>query len=785
MTDTLTPAHTALLARTELFAHLDRIALARLAACTEPLTFAIDETVCHEGDPADGLYVVVRGSFGIFAADSDTGRDGRIGAFGPGEVFGEMALLADDARAATIRAETGGEVLRLERQRFTDLLKAEPSIGLAVAITLARRLRDRDRLQLDDQAATAGRVDAVLSMLSPTRRQQVLEASVLKTTHSAALRSLFGLDADEVAAVLTTLSSVPGQSSAAVQAELRGRLARSVGAGGLERVAETAAQRLAGSGHLDDALAILDENGLAESFASTVGQLLRSESALPAERSDYWVARLTDDQASRDPDLALARAQYLARLGHKTTTSLLGRLSRRWRAAAAVAAAATCVALVALTDASDPIRSFALLLTAAVILWIADIAPPSAVGLGLVAAWILSGIATPTTAIGGFASLDWLFVLGVFGISAAVARSGLLFRVGLLVVRRLPDGLFWQAGSLLLTGVLLTPLLPTAMGRAAITEPLALAVADSLRLRDRHPAAAVLGLAAWIGAGPLRFLFLNGSSTCLLAWGLLPAASRARFDLITWLVAALPLALVASIGGLLMLFVVLRPEPTVAARRGQLDVQLTVLGPPTRHELAMMAVLLLTVAGWLAAPTLHLNVGLVAILGWLGAVATGNFDRRSVRTLDWDYLIFYGVALSLVRLGAAIGLDRLVSDAIGPLLTNNGPNALEMVLGVALVSTLVCLLLGPDQTVLLLGLTLIPTAGAMGVDPWVVVITILATTGLWLVPSQMPMYLAAYSASEGRLFSPLQSRNAAFGYLAVTLVGLALAVPYWHLLHLL
>ena len=66
-----------------------------------------------------------------------------------------------------------------------------------------------------------------------------------------------------------------------------------------------------------------------------------------------------------------------------------------------------------------------------------------------------------------------------------------------------------------------------------------------------------------------------------------------------------------------------------------------------------------------------------------------------------------------------------------------------------------------------------------------VVVTVLATTGVWLIPSQVPMYLGAYSASEGRLFSPLQSRRAALAYLLVLLLGLVVSVPYWHVLRLL
>src|SRR5205814_1488000 len=107
MSEVLTAAHAALLSRVELFAQFDRIALARLAACAEPLAFEVDQCVCREADEADGLYIVVRGTYGVFATDPATGHEGRVATLVPGEVFGELALLERVPRTATVRAETG------------------------------------------------------------------------------------------------------------------------------------------------------------------------------------------------------------------------------------------------------------------------------------------------------------------------------------------------------------------------------------------------------------------------------------------------------------------------------------------------------------------------------------------------------------------------------------------------------------------------------------------------------------------------------------------------------
>lgn len=91
----------------------------------------------------------------------------------------------------------------------------------------------------------------------------------------------------------------------------------------------------------------------------------------------------------------------------------------------------------------------------------------------------------------------------------------------------------------------------------------------------------------------------------------------------------------------------------------------------------------------------------------------------------------------------------------------------------------------PEPAILLLSLAVIPVAPTLGIDPWVVIVTILATSFPWFIPSQTPEYLVAHSASEGRLYSHAQARRVSFAYTAVVLAGLVLSVPYWHLLGLL
>jgi hypothetical protein len=160
-------------------------------------------------------------------------------------------------------------------------------------------------------------------------------------------------------------------------------------------------------------------------------------------------------------------------------------------------------------------------------------------------------------------------------------------------------------------------------------------------------------------------------------------------------------------------------------------------------------------------------------------------DKRGLQELDVNLLVLIGVALSTAKVAASLGLDQLAAQLLGGFIQQVHATPVTFVLGVAIMTTLVRQVLGETQTVLMLGLALIPVAPTLGVNPWVVVVVIIAASHTWVVPTQDQAYLAAYAATEGRLYSPGQARTVAAWFVVVTLVGIAAATLYWRLLGLL
>ncbi len=97
-----------------------------------PVAFAFGETVVSRGDPADAFYVVAEGAARVLVED-ENGEEISLNRLGPGDAFGEIALLEDSPRSATVRASSPLVVLRLDRGVFLAAVELHPGLRDAFA----------------------------------------------------------------------------------------------------------------------------------------------------------------------------------------------------------------------------------------------------------------------------------------------------------------------------------------------------------------------------------------------------------------------------------------------------------------------------------------------------------------------------------------------------------------------------------------------------------------------------------------------------------------------------
>ncbi len=135
--------------------------LEAIAGIVETQDLAAGKDLFREGDPGDGLYLVVAGEIDITKRGPRGERS--LARLGPGGVLGEMSLVTSDARSATGRALVDSQVLRVPAQPFRALLGAASSAALkiaaAIAELLARRVATMNGLVLElaDKVDPAGK----------------------------------------------------------------------------------------------------------------------------------------------------------------------------------------------------------------------------------------------------------------------------------------------------------------------------------------------------------------------------------------------------------------------------------------------------------------------------------------------------------------------------------------------------------------------------------------------------------------------------------------------------
>jgi len=122
------------------FGGLDAEALEGLAASMRARRFKRGEVIFHIGDPGDALFVIVSGQVKI-SLPSDTGEEAILATLGPGDVFGELALLDGAPRSASATSMGPTETVVLPRDRFRELIATEAAVRDALLAAVAGELR--------------------------------------------------------------------------------------------------------------------------------------------------------------------------------------------------------------------------------------------------------------------------------------------------------------------------------------------------------------------------------------------------------------------------------------------------------------------------------------------------------------------------------------------------------------------------------------------------------------------------------------------------------------------
>ncbi len=131
-----------------LFEDLDRRSLDAIANAAVEQSYAVGQDIVRQGDTGVGAFIIKQGR--VEAFQDRGGRPHKLAELKTGDVFGEMALLDEFPRSATVRAIEPTTCLGIQRWHFRGILESHPQIALALLPVLTKRLRNAER---EDEAS--------------------------------------------------------------------------------------------------------------------------------------------------------------------------------------------------------------------------------------------------------------------------------------------------------------------------------------------------------------------------------------------------------------------------------------------------------------------------------------------------------------------------------------------------------------------------------------------------------------------------------------------------------
>lgn len=159
-----------------LFSSFSDQQLAALLPAVQHRRFPRGSFIIRAGEETDALYIILAGHAKVLIPDDD-GNEVILSVIGPNEFFGEMGLLDDQPRSASVEATEACEMLRISRSGFLNCLKDNFDAAMLIIRNLVKRLREADRkiesLALIDVYGRVARL--LIEMAQPVDGQWIIE----------------------------------------------------------------------------------------------------------------------------------------------------------------------------------------------------------------------------------------------------------------------------------------------------------------------------------------------------------------------------------------------------------------------------------------------------------------------------------------------------------------------------------------------------------------------------------------------------------------------------------
>lgn len=437
-----------------------------------------------------------------------------------------------------------------------------------------------------------------------------------------------------------------------------------------------------------------------------------------------------------------------------------------------------------LTHFSAKQSIFLSILSGTVVLWGFRLVPEFVAAFFSLLVYLGIGLTDPIVVLSGFSSKTFIMALSIFGLSAIVLSSPLLYRFLLMFLKVIPSKTRWIMMSLLSLGGLLTPVIPDTSSRLRLATTF---------LRDTY-AVIHLGfkgriwtlgvsnaLQSAILFGPM---FLSSSVRHYILLGLFWGQYQEQFQWIGWLHASWITIIILGITNALIFGILSRKEKNPQISKPLIKTQLEILGPLSPSEWGILTGILLCFLGMTTAQYHHIQPEIISLLILSTLLSFGFIHQKGFNTtINWTELIYLAGLSGLLSTAQSLGLFEVFATTLqdfGKLISINFE---WFILTLFMMISMTRFFMPKGAVALLYAFFFIPLSQSVGISPWVPAFLILIFSETFYFPFQSPEYLDMRQFLFK--FTPYDERHVLMINCVMNIMKLGAvyaSLPYWRYL---
>ena len=430
---------------------------------------------------------------------------------------------------------------------------------------------------------------------------------------------------------------------------------------------------------------------------------------------------------------------------------------------------------------------FLAIFTATIVMWVFELVDEYVPGIFVLLTTLSLGIAPPRVVLSGFASDGFFMAMSIFGLGAMVVMSGLSFRFLLWLLRYLPNNKVGHDIGLLLTGFMLTPILPSLNGRTAIVTPFLIDMVETVKFQFGGKGATRMAVAAFTGATLLSAAFITSRSVNFVIFGMLPPQEQQQFQWGYWFTASIATVVAMLVIYYVAALLVYRSPEQPRLTSDQVAVQLQLLGSIKNREWAAIVSILVFAVGVVTTSIHNIQPPWLGVAVLYGLLLLGFLRKDEFRSrIDWPALVYLGTLVGMIAVFNYLGLDKWLGKylaGIGALLEHNFA-AFVAVLSAAIIA--IRFVIPNTATIAICATIFMPLAAQAGVNPWVVGFILLLLGDIWFFPYQCSHYVQFRELTESKHIYDERSFlrfNCFMNF--VRIAGIYASMPFWSALGIL